>query len=405
VQNVSLNVRSGPGTGYAVIGKAAAGQTLTVQGRNATGDWLQIRLPGSENVGWVSAAYVNTGEALAAVAVAEAPPATSTPVTATSAAATPAVDTQTVQASPVGGLNGKLVIQTAFGGPIYLYEFASGSLRQLTTGYDPALSPDGTQVAFTRLGGEHGLYVINVDGTGERKVFSERQGFFSPKWSPDGKWILFVRSDSFWKCKDYSERIGRYHCEPDQPGDGDLPYMIEIRPRLARVDLNGENYLDLATLDTATAPDWNSAGIVYASDGGIQRTTPDNNGPSTLVHFDVLQQYYADPDWQPGGGRIVLQHRRPSHWDLFIVNPDGSGYAPLTRPTTVLVDSLPSNVAPAWSPDGQQIVFLSNRTPENSAGAWGVWVMNADGSNQRRLPIDLSFDYGFAEEQMLDWGP
>jgi Tol biopolymer transport system component len=101
----------------------------------------------------------------------------------------------------------------------------------------------------------------------------------------------------------------------------------------------------------------------------------------------------------------VLQHRRPSHWDLFIVNPDGSGYAPLTRPTTVLVDSLPSNVAPAWSPDGQQIVFLSNRTPENSAGAWGVWVMNADGSNQRRLPIDLSFDYGFAEEQMLDWGP
>src|SRR5690606_25291431 len=46
VKNVSLNVRSGPGTGYAVIGKAAAGQTLTVQGRNAAGDWLQIRLPG-----------------------------------------------------------------------------------------------------------------------------------------------------------------------------------------------------------------------------------------------------------------------------------------------------------------------------------------------------------------------
>jgi Tol biopolymer transport system component/uncharacterized protein YraI len=412
VKNVSLNVRSGPGTGYAVIGKAAAGQTLTVQGRNAAGDWLQIRLPGSERVGWVSAAYVNAGDGLAEVDVVEAPPAASTPtsaagvstaspVTATQATATPAA----VQASPVSGLTGKLVIQTVFGGPIYIYEFATGSLRQLTTGYDPALSPDGTQVAFTRAGGEHGLYVINVDGTGERKVFGERQGFFSPKWSPNGKWILFVRSDSFWKCKDYSERIGRYHCEQDRPGDGDLPYMIEIRPRLARVDLNGENYQDLATLDTATAPDWNSAGIVYSSEGGIQRTTVENNGPSTLVHFDVRQQYYADPDWQPGGGRIVLQQRRPSHWELFIVNPDGSGYAPLTRPTTVLVDSLPSNVAPAWSPDGQHIVFLSNRTPENSAGAWGVWVMNADGSNQRRLPIDLPFEYSFVEEQMLDWGP
>ena len=62
-------------------------------------------------------------------------------------------------------------------------------------------------------------------------------------------------------------------------------------------------------------------------------------------------------------------------------------------------------MAAAWSPDGQHSVFLSNRTPTNEAGAWGVWVMNADGSNQHPLPINLPFEYNYVAEQMLDWGP
>lgn len=201
----------------------------------------------------------------------------------------------------------------------------------------------------------------------------------------------------------------RYNCRPAEPGDGPLPELRETRPRLAVVDLDGNNYRDIASLDTASAPDWTSAGIVYASEAGIQTTSPTSQDANRLVYFDVLQRYYQDPDWQPrpdgSPGRIVLQQRRAGRWDLFTVNPDGSGFAPLIRPATVLVDEMPSNVSPAWSPDGRHIVFLSNRTPENSAGAWGVWIMDADGGNQRRLPIDLPFEYTFVEEQMLDWGP
>jgi Tol biopolymer transport system component len=356
----------------------------------------------------VSAAYVTAAEALNTLPVVAAPPLPAqggerpegqTPVERTAAVATP-------PPQPAGGgLRGKLVLQGAFGGAIYLYDFATGALRQLTTGYDPTLSPDGSQVAFTRVGGEHGLYVINADGTGERRIFSEREGFWSPKWSPDGRYILFVRSDSGWKCKDYSTRFGTYNCHSDEPGDGDLPYMWEIRPHLSRVDTNGGNYLDLATLHSASSPDWNSAGVVYASEAGIQITSDDGQDHNRKVYFDNLQQYYQDPDWQPGGGRIVLQQRRAGHWEVFAVNPDGSGFTALTRPATALVDTMPSNVAPAWSPDGRHIVFLSNRTPSNEAGPWSFWVMDADGSNQRRLPIDLPIDYTYVEEQMVDWGP
>jgi Tol biopolymer transport system component len=95
--------------------------------------------------------------------------------------------------------------------------------------------------------------------------------------------------------------------------------------------------------------------------------------------------------------------KEASHWELFSVNPDGSGRTALTRPQTTVVDVLPSNVAPAWSPDGQHIAFLSNRMENGEAGAWRVWVMAADGSNQRPLPIDLAIDYTFGGEQAISW--
>jgi len=68
------------------------------------------------------------------------------------------------------------------------------------------------------------------------------------------------------------------------------------------------------------------------------------------------------------------------------------------------VDKLPSNVAPAWSPDGQFIVFLSNREPNHEAGAWRIWVMNVDGSNQHSLPVNVPLEYTYTGEQMVSWG-
>lgn len=408
IQAERLNVRAGPGTGYPVIAKAQAGEVWHATARTATGDWLQVDR--ADGDGWLAAAYVSAEGDLSTLPVAAGSTAIAAASQTGSTAPPAAVQPAPPPARPAGGeLRGQLVLQVEAGGAIYLYDLATGSLHHLTGGFDPTISPDGAQVAFTRTGGEQGLYVINVDGSGERLVFGERNGLYMPKWSPNGNSLLFVRSDSSWKCKDYSERVGRYQCLHDRPGDGDLPYMREIRPRLARVDLDGENYLDIASLDTASAPDWVNAGIVYASDGGIQITSDNGKDENRLVYFNVQQQYYQDPDWQPrpngGSGRIVLQQRRGSHWEIFGVNPDGSGYTALTRPATVLVDALPSNVAPAWSPDGEYIVFLSNRTAENSAGDWGVWVMRADGSDQRRLPIDLPFNYTYVEEQMIDWGP
>ena len=89
------------------------------------------------------------------------------PSVAAPSAAAPSGGRQTRAAT---GLTGKLVFQ-AEGGNIQVYDLASGNVRSLTTGADPALSPDGQTVVFWRQdGGEHGLYVIDINGGKERRV-------------------------------------------------------------------------------------------------------------------------------------------------------------------------------------------------------------------------------------------
>ncbi|MCE7980740.1 MAG: hypothetical protein DYG89_06065 [Caldilinea sp. CFX5] len=425
-----LNIRSGPGTNFGVIGKALPQEVFVVLGRNSDSTWLQLAVPDlSGGRGWVSANFVKVSAPVAGLPVTAAvnagaptavPLPTSTPASANAPAAnsatapTNSAPAQPVQRTGPTGLNGKLVIQSVWGGAFYVYDLGAGTLRPLTGGLDPAISPDGTQVAFTRIGSDNGIYLINIDGSNERKIFGERDGLMSPKWSPDGKWLVFARNDGFYRCRNLgfglcltNEQIIRQFNLPPIPGlNVDKmfsDYPKEERPEwmLSRVDVDGKEYRDLAVLSSARSPDWNEAGIIYQSSAGIQLTKDEGDATTSKIYFDG---YDWDPDWQPNGGRIVFQSKEGPHWEIFAVNPDGSGITALTRPVTTLVNQLPSNVAPVWSPDGNYIAFLSNRADNNEAGAWRVWVMNADGSNQRPLPINLEIQYGYNSEQMISWG-
>lgn len=406
IEDARLNVRAGPGTTYPVIAKALPEEHFVVLGRNEAGDWIQIALPDVDGgIGWVATEYVELSE-----------PVTDLPVRSETSSApryqegTPGDSDLSwqpkarpkTQMTGGAGLSGTLAIQVRYGQEIYLYDLASGELRYLTWGFDPAISPDGRQVAFTRDGGDHGLYLIHVDGSNERRIFSGRELLRAPKWSPDGRWILFQRGDQYVLCRDLASQCRRTPLLED----GVVPEK-ERQPQLARVDVNGENYQDLATLLYAQAADWNQAGIVYQSGAGIQITRDEPSATTVEVYYEPFKQYEMDPDWQPNGGRIAFQRKEASHWEIFAINPDGSGLVALTRPRYTLVEQIPSNVAPAWSPDGSHLVFLSNRDPDNpdEAGAWGVWVMDADGANPQRLPIELPFEYTYVSEQMLDWGP
>jgi Tol biopolymer transport system component len=305
------------------------------------------------------------------------------------------------EAAVNSGLTGTLVFQEYNGGMIYLYDLESKELTTLTDGYDPALSPDGSTVAFIRYGGEQGLYLIDADGTDVRRIYGGSRDLRAPSWSPDGQYIVFSRVNGEDRCRQVGPR-----CVPDRPGLEDFPLVILDKRGLSRVNTDGGEFQDIPTMESATASDWNAAGIVYAAAEGLQITAeaPDSASRSLL---DARNNSAQDPDWQPGGGRIVFQRKEGTHWEIFSVNPDGSGLTALTRPVSVLVKTLPQNVSPAWSPDGRHIVYLSNRDATNSAGAWHLWVMDADGSNQRMLAPGvlgkIEFRYDTSVDQMVGW--
>ena len=100
----------------------------------------------------------------------------------------------------------------------------------------------------------------------------------------------------------------------------------------------------------------------------------------------------ADPVWSPNGRRIafaqsfeLLPGRGKSQNDLMVVNSDGSF---LTRLTDTEIDG---ESGPVWSPDGQKVAYWKGfRRFDEDRDEWEelkreIWVMNSDGSAQRRL--------------------
>ena len=88
---------------------------------------------------------------------------------------------------------------------LYKADITGGAMHRLTHATsgcesDPAMSPDGKQLVFTRAAGpgEHAaLIVANADGTGERTLVSSEEDNLQPIFVPHASQIIFLRSGAF----------------------------------------------------------------------------------------------------------------------------------------------------------------------------------------------------------------
>ena len=77
----------------------------------------------------------------------------------------------------------------------------------------------------------------------------------------------------------------------------------------------------------------------------------------------------------PTTPKILFSSSRDGNWEVYMMNPDGSEQVNLTQHPDGDRDAV-------WSPTGDQILFASNR---QDARVWDLYVMDADGSNVRRV--------------------
>jgi Tol biopolymer transport system component len=247
----------------------------------------------------------------------------------------------------------------------------SGEFPAISSTGKLALSPFG-DVGALRITpfDQIAVYVSDLDGTNRKQLFQQDGGgAFSPSWSPDGQWVVFGYGAVF---KDRESK-------PQQ--------LI-----MTRADGSQRRELTSGPLNSGF-PSWSPDGkrIVYRvwskQERGLQILNLEDGKSSRLTTAND-----NFPSWSPLVDRIAFTRETggTNSYEIFTIRPDGTDLKQLTH--------APGNDAhSAWSPDAKYIVFSSARlgfrdeTPlyDGSPQPYAeLFVMNADGSNQRPITSD-----------------
>ena len=227
-------------------------------------------------------------------------------------------------------------------------------------GIFPSLSPNGKGIAFNYNAGDGpDLFVINVDGSGLRQITNDH-GSFWPRWSPDGKRIIFSA-------------------------------LAGLRSAvIATIAADGSGERKILTSDL-----WESVGGFYTPDGKEIIFGSQMGGfvsAAWIMNEDGSHQRSLTPaaiKAQPWGvspdGKHILAYTNqdtppalPS--SIFVMNRNGS-----QRETLASTPVFHHDIYPSYSPDGSKIVFMSDRfstdITEFTYGTFDIVTINSDGLN------------------------
>jgi Tol biopolymer transport system component/DNA-binding winged helix-turn-helix (wHTH) protein len=221
---------------------------------------------------------------------------------------------------------------------------------------DPAISPDGKSVAFRRNGyapGAAGIFVTSSDGAGVTQL-TQHPGDCCPAWSPDGTMIAFSRMAT--------DEYGIYVVE----AHGGTPRKISHEdPRKKRGEL-------------AWTPDGKF--IAFSGDslnGGAQIFLVSVSDSSVRPLSEPQGQ---DRDWgpsfSPDGTRMAFVRANGAGFpeEILVMSAGGGTPQPVTSQRASIMGP------PAWSSDGQSIIFSSTKEGEPS-----LWVIPANGGEAKRI--------------------
>lgn len=319
VKGASLNVRSGPGTNYAVVTTAKKGASFDVKGKTADGTWLQICCFKNQNA-WAATSLLTVKGDLKTVKVVKDIP------------APPKATTTSKSSKPTGTLLYSVVNWDEDRWELWEYSFGTGKsrfLREWRT--EVAFSKDYKQVAlyaWPDAGVKAGIYVSKPDLSDDRLVIP---GGAYPSFSPAGNRLVVQGGDTMWI-------VGA-------DGQGLRPLSKGEYPAWSPVD------------------EWIAHRGCYGSDCGVWITQADSGERRRVTTGGGDGQ----PAWSPDGKSLVYISKEDGNFELYKIGRDGSGKTRLT--TTPQSDGLP-----VWSPDGKWIAFRSDRD-----GKWAIYLMPAAG--------------------------
>jgi Tol biopolymer transport system component len=268
------------------------------------------------------------------------------------------------------------------------------------TGVEPAWSPNGRQIAFADLDGSWGIYVVNSDGSGRRRLWTgSRVQTHAISWAPDGSRVAFDATIGDDPSTVYTvpaaggnpSRVTTGWSPAWGPNNQILVTDASIGEfgqdiRLYAVNADGGNrrsFVDCPQLDFGEPcgdenPSWSRDGRRVAFDmnidgraSAVAYMNADGSGRRELTSYSPPN---LSPTWSPEGNALVYEQqsitRQATKDVLGIMNIDGTG-------GRVLVQNARQ---PSWSPDGRTIIFS-----RSEGVAPTLYLVNADGSDVRQF--------------------
>jgi dipeptidyl aminopeptidase/acylaminoacyl peptidase len=282
----------------------------------------------------------------------------------------------------------------------------SSDLSRLRSIGSVALSPDAHSIAYTitmrdRPGRPYGqLWVMEVNSGRIVRLGGDKPAG-NPLWSIDSKWIAFTGSDG--------DKQGLMIAHPD---GSEATFLVPLAGTNSPLPGTGKDFTwspdakQIAFISSTPGEGAEEAKgdpmvitrYLYKPDAGEGSTRFNDNQRLHIFVVDVrskqvrqLTQGNFDEhsiDWSPDGKQLVFaSNREPNqdeffNYDLFTLQLSDNSIHRLTATESNEYD-------PLWSPDGKFIVYrgthrgLTDR--ETTIEDSHVWIMNADGSNRREI--------------------
>lgn len=276
---------------------------------------------------------------------------------------------------------------------VFIYNMDYGSIHPLTAneGVDECadFSPDNERIVFSSLlQGQRDLWIINKQEEMIQVTKTDDADEFSPLWSPDGNWIYFVCHDSTYKiCKvnahNFSDIVTLY--EDSMMLDRAVPHPSLNKVFFQRyhgsqtdicvMETGGRSFSPFIQtgfneLHPALSPDGKWLAYVSNASGyyEIYLTRSDRFKPLAVTRSS---QDHFNPSWSSDGKSILFETL--PNWDIKIIDAE-------TQKDSVLVDHAANDESPVFTPDGNYIIFHSDR-----AGKKAIFALNLKDGTQMQL--------------------
>jgi Tol biopolymer transport system component len=202
---------------------------------------------------------------------------------------------------------------------------------------DLPAAANGKIVFVSERDGDNEIFVMNADGSNQTQLTFNTASDNYPRWSLDGTKIAFASS------RDGARSI----------------YVM---------DADGSNQRFI--MASGFAPAWSPDGtkiVFVGNDSDIYTMNADGTNRQRLTTSVAAD---TNPAWSPDGSKIVFSSNRNGDFELFTMNPDGSGQSRRLAHATRDLDQ------PNWAPDGVQIVYVTLKERLGDFPERNIWVTN-----------------------------